>query len=186
MSLPQPSTNPDVAVLPRIPAAVSLALRPLPLAPLSLALTSLVRRLAEGHPSLFRRLGPHGSKRFLVDPTDLPFSLLLDLSEATPRVTAHRAPPPADCRIAGLLSALLGMVHGTLDGDALFFSRDLVLEGDTAAALALRNAIDDAELDLSREVRSLVGVFSGPLGHLTTLAERVTHLPLRRMDGEPS
>ena len=61
----------------------------------------------------------------------------------------------ADCRIAGQLSALLGLVHGAVDGDALFFSRDLVIEGDTEAALALRNAVDDAELDLSEEIARL-------------------------------
>ena len=54
-----------------------------------------------------------------------------------------------DARIAGPLAALIGLVHGAYDGDALFFSRDLVIEGDTAAVLALRNAIDNEELDLA-------------------------------------
>ncbi|MCF8481584.1 MAG: SCP2 sterol-binding domain-containing protein [Rhodospirillum sp.] len=173
------------ADLPRIPGVVSLPLRGLPLAPLSLALSALTRRLSANHPGLFRRLGVHGRKRFLVDPIDLPLTLLLDLSDPKPRVTAHRTPPSADCRIAGPLSALLGMVHGTLDGDALFFSRDLVLEGDTAAALALRNAIDDAELDLAREVTELAGALGRPLTRLLPVLESLTHLPLRRVDGEP-
>jgi predicted lipid carrier protein YhbT len=42
---------------------------------------------------------------------------------------------------------LVGMLDGSYDGDALFFSRDLVIEGDTSAVLALRNALDDAEID---------------------------------------
>ena len=51
-----------------------------------------------------------------------------------------------DARIAAPLIVLLGMIDGTYDGDALFFSRDLVIEGDTEAVLALRNAIENAEL----------------------------------------
>jgi O2-independent ubiquinone biosynthesis accessory factor UbiT len=53
--------------------------------------------------------------------------------------------------LAGGLAALLGLVYGAFDGDALFFSRDLVVEGDTGAMLALRNAIDNAEFDLAVE-----------------------------------
>ncbi len=45
---------------------------------------------------------------------------------------------------------LIGLLDGTYDGDALFFTRDLVIEGDTAAVLALRNAIEDANLDPAR------------------------------------
>jgi predicted lipid carrier protein YhbT len=50
-------------------------------------------------------------------------------------------------RIAAPLVVLIGMLDGSYDGDALFFSRDLVIEGDTSAVLALRNALDDAEID---------------------------------------
>lgn len=37
------------------------------------------------------------------------------------------------------------MIDGSLDGDALFFSRDLRVTGDTEAVVALRNALDDFE-----------------------------------------
>jgi predicted lipid carrier protein YhbT len=52
------------------------------------------------------------------------------------------------------------MVHGVLDGDALFFSREITIEGDTDAILAMRNAIDAAEIDLSCELANLFGPFS--------------------------
>jgi len=76
-----------------------------------------------------------------------------------PRITLHRRgrAGPWDGRIAGSLAALVGMIHGAYDGDALFFSRDIVLEGDTAAVLALRNAIDDSELDLFEEFLAALG-----------------------------
>ncbi|HEC14815.1 MAG TPA: lipid carrier protein, partial [Rhodospirillales bacterium] len=48
------------------------------------------------------------------------------------------------------------------DGDALFFSRDLAIEGDTGAVVALRNAVDGAEIDLIEDLVSNLGPFAGP------------------------
>ena len=45
--------------------------------------------------------------------------------------------------------ALLGIVDGTFDGDALFFRRTISITGRTEAIVALRNAIEDAELQPS-------------------------------------
>jgi predicted lipid carrier protein YhbT len=49
------------------------------------------------------------------------------------------------------------MAEGASDGDALFFSREINIEGNTDAILALRNAIDDAELNLADEIAGLLG-----------------------------
>lgn len=172
---------PTHASIPLAPRPLAAGLRALPLFPLAAPLSLLMRRLIAAHPGLIERLGPHGACRFAIDPTDLPLVLLLHPAQA--RITVHRRPPEADVRIAGPLAALLGLVHGTWDGDALFFSRDLVIEGDTGAALALRNAIDDAELDLAAEITALSGPMRGRLAPLIALAERVTRLPLRRAEG---
>lgn len=57
----------------------------------------------------------------------------------------------------------MGLIDGSYDGDALFFSRDLVVEGDIEAVIALRNAIDDAGVDLVADTAALLGPL-GPLG----------------------
>lgn len=174
-------TNP---LLPQMPRVLALAARPLPLAPVTHVLTTLARQLMQRHPGLQRRLGEHAARRFLLDLTDLPFLLLLEPGTASPRVTAvsRRRPPPHDTRIAGLTSAFLGMVHGSLDGDALFFARDLVIEGDTAAGLALRNAIDDAELDLAAELGLMLRPLAPLLSRVLPSVERLSGLALHRMD----
>jgi predicted lipid carrier protein YhbT len=74
------------------------------------------------------------------------------------------------------------MMHGAEDGDALFFSRDLTVEGDTAAVLALRNAMDDAELDLTEELAALAGPLASPLRRMLAGAERATGLHLHRAE----
>ena len=165
-----------------IPSPLAAGLRVLPLAPLAQALTLLSRRLVRAHPGLIDRLGPFARCSFAIDPTDLPVTLLMRPDRTAMRITLHRTPPKADARIAGPLAALLGLVHGTWDGDALFFSRDLMVEGDTSAALALRNAIDDAELDLGAEIAALSGPFARLLTGVIGVAQRQTGMPLRRAE----
>lgn len=168
--------------IPRFPRALTHPLRFMPLVPLSASLTAYSRRIAKSHPELFRRLGAHGHARFVLDPTDFPFVMLLDPNGGTPRVTVIRGAGEGAARIAGPLAALLGLVHGAYDGDALFFSRDLVIEGETAATLALRNAVDDAELDLSQEILNLSGPLANPLQRLLAFLERRTGVCLTRPD----
>ena len=78
------------------------------------------------------------------------------------------------------------MIHGAYDGDALFFSRDIVIEGDTAAGLALRNAIDNAELDLFEEALDMLGPLKARvaprLRPLVAAAGRRTGVALQRVE----
>jgi predicted lipid carrier protein YhbT len=177
--------------LPWFPQVGARLLASLPPGPLSLLLGHTIRGLARRNPGLFTRLGAHSSKRFLIEPTDLPFRLLIQPQAAQPRVEAFSdsAPPGWDCRIAGPLAALLGMVHGAYDGDALLFSRDIVIEGDTEAALALRNALDDAEIDLFEEVAEGLGApgraASRRLRPLARAASRITGVALTRTETLP-
>ena len=118
----------------------------LPLAPLEFAVNRSLRGVLRRHPGIVARMGEHAGKRFAVDPIDCPFAFLLDLGPSRITVVASLSGRDFDARIAGPMLVLIGLIDGTYDGDALFFTRDLVIEGDTAAVLALRNAIEDAEL----------------------------------------
>lgn len=176
--------------LPRFPRAIDRLVGRLPTLPLDLALRRFVGSLADRHPSLFSRLGEHAQKRFLIEPTDVALGFLLAPDPAMPRLEAVKRDADGqvtvdhDARIAGPLAALVGMVHGALDGDALFFSRDIVIEGDTEAVLALRNAVDDAEIDLAAEIAAITGPAAAPVARLLTavrpLAERMTGVALGR------
>jgi predicted lipid carrier protein YhbT len=180
----------NVLIIPRFPAAGSVALRFAPLTPLSLAGARLVKNLGLRHPSLFVRLGQLAEKTFLIDPTDLPFVFRLAPQPDAPQLEALRRDDAGrwDARIAGPLAALLGMVHGVYDGDALFFSRDLVIEGDTEAVLALRNAIDNEEIDLATEAAALFGplefVASAPARRLAVLVGGWSGVALTRPERE--
>jgi predicted lipid carrier protein YhbT len=116
------------------PAVAGLPLGPL----LTLSLRSLARR----RPSLFERLGESRSACFGIDPVDLAFAFRVvpEGQRSSVRVVSK------DVQIKGPLLTLLGLLDGTLDGDAMFFSRVISISGRTEAVLALRNTIEDAEL----------------------------------------
>jgi predicted lipid carrier protein YhbT len=178
-----------INAIPEFPPAGATALRLVPLAPLSFVAARLARSLGRRHPSLFARLGDQADKTFLIDPTDLPLAFLLSPRPEGPRLEAVRREAAGvwNARVAGPLAALIGLVHGAYDGDALFFSRDLVIEGDTEAVLGLRNAIDNEEIDLVREAMALLGPFESialpPARGLATIAARWTGVALTRREG---
>lgn len=132
---------------------------PMPLPLLQPLLRRIVRHTALRRPEIFDRLGAQKNKRYLIDPTNIPFVLLLSPDPTDPVLRAYRRPCPAsyDARIGGTLLTLLDMVEGRLDGDALFFTRDLNIEGDTEAVVALRNALDDVEGSIIESAAEALG-----------------------------
>ncbi len=179
----------EAAPIPTIPVPLRLLLGSLPLPPLRIMLQKTADHMWDRHPGMFPRLGVHAGKTFLIDPTDLPFVFRLAPRPGRPIVEPCRREAAAvwDARIAGPLAALIGMIHGAYDGDAMFFSRDILIEGDTEAVLALRNALDDAEIDLSTEIAAACGP-PGPaiarIAHgVLPVVSRFTGFNLMRCDG---
>jgi predicted lipid carrier protein YhbT len=145
----------------KVPQALAFAGRVLPLQPLQPLLGACLDEIRRRHPDIFDRLGPYADKRFGLVPTDLPFAFVLEPSRTNPKVTAVRAlPRRIDVKIIGPLAALIALADGSCDGDALFFSRDIQIEGDIEAVVALRNAIDDARIDVIAESVAWLGPLS--------------------------
>lgn len=134
-------------------------LAPVPLPLLQPILGRIVRGAARNRPELFSRLGPHQGKTYLIDPLNMPFVFLLTPNPASPRLRACRRGRNVvhDARIAGTFLTLLDMIDGRLDGDALFFTRDLIIEGDTEAVVVLRNALDDLDGSIADEIAAPFG-----------------------------
>lgn len=143
---------------------IGLALRPLPVAPLQAMLSLLTRAMARRHPQIFARLQTLGGAAIAIDASDLPylFEFRPNASGDKLRLVPRGRDIAAIATIRGPLAALLALLQGRSDGDALFFSRILTIEGDTASVLTLRNAIDGAEIDLLAEIAAGFGR-SGPL-----------------------
>ena len=154
-----------------LPPLLAKAASVLPLLPLELVVRRLLANAMAARPNFASRLGEHAGRTFAIDPVDCPFVFLFTPEEgrASLRVARGLSDAAYDARIAAPLVVLLGMIDGTYDGDALFFSRDLVIEGDTGAVLALRNAIENAEIKPSLVLGLPDGV-SGPFDRATDMA----------------
>lgn len=157
--------RPDMPPLapPLSPALLlGFALDKLPAILVQTALDALLMVTRRRHPDLLERMAEWSDRIVCIDPIDLPFVILLRPDAAAPRLTVRRRTDPteSDATIRGPLEALIALAEGRADGDTLFFSRELAVEGDTEVVLALRNAIDGAGVDLIADV----GAVLGPLG----------------------
>lgn len=156
--MPTPNSPPAVRRLETgaASAAIALALR-LGERVRDPALDRVIRRLAERHPRAFEALGRLRSARMLIDPVDQPAAIeLLVGSEIRVRIV-ERDGVQADARVRGPLAALMDLMEGRIDGDALFFRRELRVEGDTELVVAVRNAFDGDDMDLAVDIASLLG-----------------------------
>lgn len=154
-------------------------LRLLPPAPLEAPLAALARSVASRHPRLFARLGGHATRTVAIAPNDVPFVFLLTADPKRPRVAVRRRVPSRVAAVVrGQLATLLALARGQIDGDAVFFSREILIEGDMETVLALRNALDDVELDILDEAAALFGPLA-PTARRVLEAAEAAHGALR-------
>lgn len=148
-------------------------LPPFPVFIIQPLLNHVVSSVAHRRPELFDRLGDNCQKRYLIDPTNLPFFLLLQPNPQRPKLTAFRRDRKIDhdVIISATFRTLLMMIDSQVDSDALFFTRDLKITGDTEAIVALRNALDDMDGTLAGDVIASFGPLSGPIRAAFKLTE---------------
>ncbi len=129
----------------------------LPLAPANFTLSLLAKCLSRRHAAILDRLQPIAGKNFSIKITDLGVILLLSVRPNEVTVQILQQARPCDVGIEGTLPVLVALLEGDLDGDALFFSRDLQVDGNTEALLTLRNALDSEDFSLKRELLNISG-----------------------------
>lgn len=130
----------------------SFLLRPAPVILFDKLVVHILKKITLLYPEIFDRLKPLGFCRYCIIPTDLHLNFLVTLDHGKPSIETYRmdhSRPEAEATISGSLHSLIQLTEGNVDGDALFFSRALTVEGDTEAILSLRNAIDSADISLN-------------------------------------
>ncbi|MDP6603445.1 MAG: SCP2 sterol-binding domain-containing protein [Rhodospirillales bacterium] len=153
---------------------LGMALRHVPLPVYQLPLALAMRAVRRRHGSVFERLGDLGETVFVIDPVDLPFRFLLRASATNPSLRAIAKDEYVDAKasVRGPLKSLIDLLEGRIDGDSLFFSRELVMDGDTEAVVALSNAVEGAEIDVARDLLAPLGPLSGPAARVVARARR--------------
>lgn len=142
------------ATAPAMPTAAMVSRRVLAAfaAPgLDAVLAAAARIAARRHPALFERLAAIPDPTFALVPDELPLAIILRADTRRPRMRVVAKDDLDPARVAavigGPLRLLAQLADGRVDGDTLFFSRRIAVEGSTEAAVALRNALDNAELN---------------------------------------
>jgi predicted lipid carrier protein YhbT len=147
---------------------------PVPPPLLQTPLSVMMRLMTSRHRDVFDRMADYADAVFIIDPIDLPVCLAMQLDARAPvlRVATEQDTAGAAARIQGPVAQLIALLEGRIDGDALFFSRQLVVEGDTEAIVALRNAVDGEDIDLRAELVRAAGPFSAIAAALLNHLER--------------
>ena len=130
----------------------------LPAPVLTRAAAVLLRRLEAEHPRLFRTVFAHPPATIGIEPTDLPHRFLLRFGGQRVSLTAvSRFAQTPNAAVRGRLAALVALLEGRLDSDAAFFSREIVVTGNTEAIVTLRNALERDAVDLFATATALFG-----------------------------
>ena len=159
---PGPARDPATSrMVETVAARLALTLaRPLGNLVVQPVLDLMMATLRRRHPDAFERLAELGESDLLIEPTDLPASFRLHVG-AKPTLRICRSDEeqetPVKARIRGSFAVLLDLFEGRIDGDALFFSRALAIEGDTELVVGLRNALDGEDFDLAADFGPLLG-----------------------------
>jgi len=126
---------------------------------LDLGAAALLAAMRRNHPGLFAVLGECRPTRILVELTDPPRRFRLQYGGGAPSliVVEDEGELAADATLKGGLEAMMALLEARVDGDALFFNRELVVAGDTAAIVTLRNILDRETIDVVDEASSLFG-----------------------------
>ncbi|MDO9077054.1 MAG: SCP2 sterol-binding domain-containing protein [Brevundimonas sp.] len=120
--------------------------------PVEIFLTASLRGVARRQPEAFDRLGPVRHATIRISPADLPvaFEMRPDGVAGSIRVVRPDSDAgAASARISGPLLTLLALFDGRGDADGAFFQRRIDIDGDTAAILALHNALEASELTMA-------------------------------------
>lgn len=136
-----------------------------------------LRRFHRYYPGVATRLAEISGALFEMNIAEFPCSLYLSIDAGgnmRMQCNVHSGEP--DVRVSGTFQGFVHMLEGTNDGDALFFSRSLHVEGDTEALLTLRNAMDSEDIDFSRLLipsflHGIAGRLGSPLGTLMHAAQ---------------
>ncbi len=146
---------------------LGFAAKPIPVTILQRIINKFVDKLVADNPEFITRLSCIDSPSWCIVPTDLPFVFYISIAEVDEteklNVDVYKKDelyPTAKATIYASIVHLIQMMSGQTDGDAMFFGRDLHIEGSTEAVVALRNAMDGSGIDIEEKIVEYSGIFA--------------------------
>jgi predicted lipid carrier protein YhbT len=157
------SASQRISRMEQAPAPLALlrgaaAVLPRPL--LSRIAAAVLRGLERTHPKLLANLARLEPAVVHVAPSDLPYRFALTVGRSPVTLSiVDRGPLVADAEVSASVATLVDLLEGRIDGDTLFFRRDLVISGNTEVVVGLRNVLDREDLSVAAELGALCGPF---------------------------
>jgi len=129
-------------------------LRPLPGFAQAQVLEHLINRIFAGH--ALAQLQPLAGKHLLFCTPGGELALIMHISEQRIHISQHKSTSP-DVTIRGDIMALMALCFGLEDSDSMFFSRRLLMTGDTAVGLMFKNILTNLDFDVRIELEQQLG-----------------------------
>jgi predicted lipid carrier protein YhbT len=129
-------------------------LRPLPGFAQARVLEHLINRMFAGH--ALAQLQPLVGRRLLFCTPGAELELMMHIGEQRVQISQHEGTSP-DVTIRGDLMALTALCLGLEDSDSLFFSRRLLMTGDTSVGLMFKNILTNLDFDVRVELEQQLG-----------------------------
>ncbi len=131
-----------------------LFLRPMPGFVQAQVLEHLINRMFAGH--ALAQLQPLLGRHLLFCTPAGELELIMHISEQRIAISPHKTTSP-DVTIRGDLMALTALCLGLEDSDSLFFSRRLLMTGDTSVGLMFKNILTNLDFDVRIELEKKLG-----------------------------
>ena len=119
----------------------NLPLRLLPLWIEALGAGIFLNLLIESNPGFKEKLKELGNKVFRFEVRDIKKSFYLIIKDGSASLLPHYNGEP-DVTMDGDSSTLFGLIMGRVDPDTVFFTRRLMISGDTAVAVHFKNILN--------------------------------------------
>jgi len=133
----------------------TLFLRPVPASLQARLLQNILEQMLDEE--AMQRFAELSDKRFMFRTFDDVVRLGMTFTDNSIRVQANPQ-WEADVTISGNLPALIALCFSLEDADSLFFSRCLLLTGDTASGLLFKNVLANLDFDLHAVLQNKFGV----------------------------
>jgi predicted lipid carrier protein YhbT len=126
------------------------------------AIAIILNNINRSHPNLMRRLSALNGKTLLFIPTDTAYNFLAHMQNDRfcLQYISRNKITETSVRVTGRIIDLFKIVQGQCDADALFFSREIEIEGDVEAIVILRNAIESENINIFTETNNIVDILN--------------------------
>lgn len=128
------------------------------------AINRLTKLFIQKHPKVITKMAEYTPARLVLIPSDMPFCFFVEFTKDNMQINIidQNAFDGKNLTcITASLELFIKMLEGNLDGDALFFSRQLTVAGDTTIIVALRNILEAENVNIKTDIDETFGVFSG-------------------------